>query len=94
MNLNYDKLYEFLAIDDYGYYDSRSIPLNELYENVNELTVDELMDLLAYIDDYTGKQIDYSETAIYNINIKYTSNNGGHEIALLEMKWPTDFDRR
>ena len=94
MKLNYDKLHEFLKTDMQDYYDSCSIPLDELYENPSELTINELTDLLDYIYGYTEEQDDYSSTAIFNIIIKYSPNNFGDEIYLLEMKWPTIFDSR
>ena len=93
MKLNYDKLHEFLKVDDYGDYDSKSIPLTRLYDNPGELTINELVNLLDYIYTYTAEQTDYSETAIYNINIKYAPDDG-NEVCLLEMKWPIIFDKR
>lgn len=95
MKLNYDKLHEFLKVDDYGYYDSRSISLNELYDNPDELTVNELMNLLDYIYCYTDEQGDYSETAAYCIKLKFGATiSSGDDCYLLEMKWPTVFDKR
>lgn len=94
MKLNYDKLHEFLKVDDYGYYDSRSISLTELYDNPCELTIDDLIELLADIYAYTEEQSDHSETAVYDIKIKYSPKNYGEETYVLEMYWPSDFDTR
>lgn len=94
MKLNYDKLHEFLKVDDYGYYDSRSISLTELYDNPGELTVNELMDLLDYIYCYTDEQNDCSKDAVYCIKMKFGTDDFCDNCYLLEMKWPTIFDKR
>ena len=94
MKLNYDKLHEFLKVDNYGYYDSRSISLTELYDHPGELTANELMDLLDYIYCYTDEQDDYSATAAYCIKMKFSATDFNDDCYLLEMKWPTIFDER
>lgn len=94
MRVNREKLDKFLKVDDYGYYNSRSIPLTELYDDPCKLTIDDLTELLADIYEDTEERGDYSETAVYDIKIKYTPKDFGEEVYLLEMHWPSDFDTR
>lgn len=93
MELNHDKLYEFLKSEP-GNHDSCYISLNELYDHPTELTINELIDLLDYIYAYTEEQTDDSETAVYSIKLYYDPNPNIGEIYLLEMRWPSYYDTR